>query len=81
MKTIFYVNKNSSSANFICYARCKKIPKGKSVSLDEIFEDIKNLPLNRNQRRKMPNKIDNPDIIKDVVKGPALQVIPIAIYQ
>lgn len=59
----------------------KKIPKGKSVSLDEIFEDIKNLPLNRNQRRKMPNKIDNPDIIKDVVKGPALQVIPIAIYQ
>ncbi len=63
----------------------KKIPKGKSVSLDEIFEDIKNLPLNRNQRRKMPIKNVRqkslPNIIKDVVKGPALQVIPIAIYQ
>ena len=49
---------------------------------DEVkFEDIKKLPLNREQRRKMPKNMDNPDIIRDVVKGPALQVIPIAIYQ
>lgn len=59
----------------------KKIAKGQSVKLDEIFEDIKKLPLNREQRRKMPKNLDNPDIIRDVIKGPALQVIPIAIYQ
>ena len=29
----------------------------------------------------MPKNLDNPDIIRDVIKGPALQVIPIAIYQ
>lgn len=59
----------------------KKIPKGQSIKLDEIFEDFKKLPLNREQRRKMPKNMENPDIIKDVIKGPALQVIPIAIYQ
>lgn len=59
----------------------KKIIKGQSIKLDEIFEDIKRLPLNREQRRKMPKKLDNPDVIRDVIKGPALQVIPIAIYQ
>lgn len=59
----------------------KKIVKGQSVKLDEIFEDIKKLPLNREQRRNMPKNLDNPDIIRDVVKGPALQVIPVAIYQ
>ncbi|WP_207709230.1 MULTISPECIES: hypothetical protein, partial [unclassified Neglectibacter] len=31
--------------------------------------------------RKMPKNLDNPDIIRDVIKEPALQVIPIAIYQ
>lgn len=59
----------------------KKIIKGQSVKIDEIFEDIKKLPLSREQRRKMPKNLDNPDIIRDVVKGPALQVVPIAIYQ
>ena len=59
----------------------KKIIKGQSVKLDEIFEDIKRLPLNREQRRKMPKNLDNPDVIRDVIKGPALQVIHIAIYQ
>lgn len=60
------------------YMLCKiirKIPKGQSVKLDEIFEDIKKLPLNRDQRRKMPKNIDNPDIIKDIVKGPAMVVV------
>lgn len=66
------------------YMLCKiirKIPKGQSVKLDEIFEDIKKLPLNRDQRRKMPKNMDNPDVIKDIVKGPAMIVVPIAVYQ
>ena len=39
------------------YLLCKvirKIPQGQSIKLDEIFDDIKKLPLNRAQRRKMP---------------------------
>lgn len=72
--------------NFVgqSYMLCKilkKIPKGQSIKLDEIFEDIKKLPLNREQRRSMPKNMDNPDIIKDVVKGPAIMVTPIAVYQ
>ena len=66
------------------YMLCKiirKIPKGQSIKLDEIFDDIKKLPLNRDQRRKMPKNIDNHDIIKDVVRGPALIVVPVAVYQ
>ena len=59
----------------------KKIPKGQSIKLDEIFEDIKKLPLNREQRRSMPKNMDNPDIMKDVIKGPAIMVTPIAVYQ
>ena len=48
---------------------------------DEIFDDIKKIPMNRQQRRKMPKNMDNPDELKDVVKGPALVVVPIAVYQ
>ena len=59
----------------------KKILKGQNIKLDEIFEDIKSLPLNRAQRRNMPKNIDNPDIIRDVIHGPAMVVIPIAVYQ
>lgn len=65
------------------YMLCKiirKIPKGQSIKLDEIFDDIKNLPLNRAQRRKMPQNLDNPDIIKDIIKGPAMVVMPVAVY-
>lgn len=72
--------------NFVgqSYMLCKvlkKIPKGQSIKLDEIFEDIKKLPLNREQRRSMPKNMENPDIMKDVVKGPAIMVTPIAVYQ
>ena len=72
--------------NFVgeSYVLCKvirKLPKGQSIKLDEIFDDIKKLPLNREQRRKMPKSMDNPDGLKDVVKGPALIVLPIAVYQ
>ncbi len=66
------------------YMLCKiirKIPKGQSEILDEIFDDIKKLPLNRDQRRKMPKNINNPDLVRDVIKGPALMVLPIAVYQ
>lgn len=59
----------------------KKVPKGTSIKLDEIFEDIKNLPLNRSQRRKLPKNMENPVGLRDVIKGPALVVLPIAVYQ
>lgn len=73
-------------ANFVgeSYMLCKilrKIPKGQRIKLDEIFNDIKKLPLNRAQKRKMPKNMDNPDIIRDVIKGPALVVTPVAVYQ
>lgn len=66
------------------YLLCKvirKIPKGQSIKLDEIFDDIKKLPMNRAQRRNMPKNMDNPAELRDVVKGPALVVLPIAVYQ
>ena len=72
--------------NFIgqSYMLCKvirKVPKGKSIKLDELFDDIKKMPLNRSQRRNMPKNIDNPSEIRDVIKGPALVVFPVALYQ
>ena len=75
-----------SQENFVgqAYLLCKvmrKIPKGQSVKLDEIFDDIKKMPLNRSQRRSMPKNINNPAEIRDIVKGPALVVLPVAVYQ
>jgi len=72
--------------NFVgeSYMVCKvlrKIQKGQSVKLDEIFDDIKKMPLNRQQRRNLPKNMDNPEGLRDVIKGPALVVIPIAVYQ
>lgn len=66
------------------YLLCKivrKIPKGQSIKLDEIFDHIKKFPLNRAQRRNMPKNMDNPAELRDVIKGPALVVLPIAVYQ
>ena len=66
------------------YMLCKvirKIPKGQSVKLDELFDDMKKIPMNREQRRKMPKKLENPEGIRDVIKGPAMIVLPIAVYQ
>lgn len=66
------------------YLLCKiirKVPKGQSIKLDEIFDDIKKLPFNRAQRRNMPKNMDNPAEFRDVIKGPALVVLPIAVYQ
>lgn len=72
--------------NFVgqAYLLCKvirKIPKGQSIKLDEILGDVKKLPLNRAQRRNMPKSMDNPAEIRDVIKGPAFVVLPIAVYQ
>lgn len=72
--------------NFVgqAYLLCKvirKIPKGQNVKLDEILDDVKKLPLNRAQRRTMPKNMDNPVEIRDVIKGPAFIVLPIAVYQ
>lgn len=58
----------------------RKVPKGEKIKLDEIFEDVKKMPLNRSQRRNMPKNIDNPAEIRDEIKGPALVVLPIAVY-
>lgn len=72
--------------NFVgeSYMVCKvlrKISKGQNVKLDEIFDDIKKIPMNRQQRRNMPKNMDNPEVLRDVIKGPALVVVPIAVYQ
>jgi len=77
---------NVSQEQFVgqVYMFCKiqrKIEKGKSIKLDEIFEEIKNIPLNREQRRNFPKNMENPEIIRDEIKGPAFTVIPIAVYQ
>ncbi len=77
----------TSKDNFVSqvYMLCKvqkKIEKGKSICLDELFEDMKSLALNREQRRKISKKdMSNPQEIKDKINGPAFVVIPIAIYQ
>lgn len=66
------------------YLLCKvvrKVPKGQNIKLDEIFDDVKKLPLNRAQRRTMPKNMENPAELRDIIKGPALVVLPIAVYQ
>jgi len=66
------------------YLLCKiirKVPKGQSIKLDEIFDDVKKLPLNRAQRRNKPKNMDNPAELRDIIKGPAFVVLPIAVYQ
>lgn len=66
--------------NLLCKVQ-KKIESGKQIELDEIFKNVKNLNLNREQKRKMPKNLSNPKEIKDIVKGPAFVVTPIAIYK
>lgn len=77
----------TSKDNFVSqvYMLCKvqkKIEKGNSICLDEIFEDVKSMTMNREQKRQMAKKdMSNPKEIKDKIMGPAFVVIPIAIYQ
>jgi len=66
------------------YLLCKiirKVTKGQSIKLDEVFDDIKKLPLNRAQRRNMTKNMDNPTELRDVIKGPTLVVLLIEVYQ
>lgn len=66
------------------YLLCKiirKVSKGQKMRLDELFEDIKKIPINREQKRKMKRNIENPVEIRDEIKGPALVVLPIAVYR
>lgn len=58
-----------------------KIEKGKKICLDEIFESMEYFSQNREQRRKMKTSMSNPDAIRDEINGPALSIIPVAIYQ
>ncbi len=60
----------------------RKINKGSSVELTDFFKSIKELPLNRDQRRAMNTKdLTMPKELSDTIKGPAFVVIPIAIYK
>ena len=75
-----------SQDNFVgsFYVLCKiqrKISKGEKIELGEVFESLKNIPMNRAQKRNMPKNINTPAEIKDVIKGPAAVVIPVAIYR
>jgi len=71
--------------NSDCTLLCKiqrKIQKGEKIELDAIFDAVKNVQMNREQRRNLSNKkFSNPDLIRDIIRGPALVVIPIAAYQ
>lgn len=61
----------------------KKVECGQSIELNDIFKSFRELPLNRAQRRQMPNKksLETPKDLSDIVKGPAFVVTPIAIYK
>lgn len=58
----------------------KKIPKGQKIELDEVFDSVVKLASNREERRKLQKSAKNPSEIRDVIKGPALMVLPIAFY-
>lgn len=61
----------------------KKVEQGQNIELNDIFKSFRELPLNREQRRQMPNKkaLTTPKELSDVIKGPAFVVTPIAIYK
>lgn len=60
----------------------KKIEKGNSIQLTDIFKTFREMPLNREQRRSMPSKqqLVTPKEFSDIIRGPAFVVTPIAIY-
>lgn len=57
------------------------LPKNEKIELVELMPSLKNLNLNRNQRRNLPKDTSAPPEIKDTIKCPAAVVIPIAIYR
>lgn len=72
------ISQFTGQVSMLCKVQ-KKIKRGSSIRLDEIFDYLKKFSLDDNQWRVM-EKIENPDIIRDEIEGPALQVVPIAIY-
>lgn len=82
-KSCFNVNQENfvGDVTILCKIQ-KKIEKGSSIQLTDIFKTFKEMPLNRQQRRQMPNKkqLETPKEFSDVIKGPAYVVTPIAIY-
>ena len=77
----------TSKENFVgqVYVLCKiqrKLQKGEKIELDEIFEQFKNIPMNREQRRQMPKKdLKNPKEFRDIINGPAFTASVVAVYQ
>lgn len=82
-KTFFHVSQENfvGDVTILCKIQ-KKIDRGNSIQLNDIFKTFKEMPLNREQRRQMPNKkqLETPKEFSDIIKGPAFVVIPIAIY-
>ena len=75
-----------SQDNFVgeVYALCKiqrKLQKNEKIELDEIFEQLNKIPLDREQRRQLPKKdLKNPIEFKDVVNSPASIASIVAVY-
>ncbi|MBP3811294.1 MAG: hypothetical protein ILA15_11305 [Clostridiales bacterium] len=72
--------------NFVgqAYLLCKvikKIPEGQSIELDGLFDDLKKIPIVNAQKPEIHKNMNNPVEVQDIVKGPALKVLPIAFYQ
>ena len=61
----------------------KKVEKGQSIELNDLFKNIRNMPLNREQRRQIMDKSDmkTPKELSDIIKGPLFVVAPVAIYK
>lgn len=82
-KSCFCVSEESfvGDVTLLCKIQ-KKIEKGSNIQLTDIFKTFKEMPLNREQRRNMPNKkqLETPKEFSDIIKGPAFVVTPIAIY-
>ena len=59
----------------------RKIRQGEKIELTDIFQNIKAMPLSREQRRSMPKNLNTPKEFSDIIYGPAILVTPIAIYR
>ena len=82
-ETCFKVDQDSfiGDVTILCKIQ-KKINRGGSIQLTDIFKTFREMPLNREQRRSMPKKkqLETPKEFTDIIKGPAFVVTPIAIY-
>jgi len=65
--------------NLFCKVQ-RKIADGEKIDLSDLISTIGKLNLNRGQKRKQKTSYKLPDELNDNLKGPALIVTPIAIY-